>query len=452
MIKFQTRVINSGVKMNKITDNRSNITNIKVKIACVILAFFSWMYVMSELDPVDSRQINAMNVEIGNLDILQENNLALGPGQNLKVNVKLKGRRSLVSRNLRKGIKLKVTFIEPKMGINTLQVDVDTPDPNISYEIEPKVIDVVLEENVLKYEKVGVKTTGELADGYYIDSIKLSADNIYVSGASSLIDKVSAVQVNLHLSSENEDFIRWSDINILDKNGKIMEGLFTDTDKIAVTVKLKKEKTVPIELNIEDNDMGLTAMDFNLDNSNVKLRGAADVIDKIDKIETKKISVDQIRGAAPYEVDLMIPQDIKSDISSVKVSSKQLISEPGRTEITFLPSEIEILRDNTGLGKKIDYSGSIQVVFTSKDALVKKDDINVYVDLREETADGYVDVKLDTDKKLENIKIAPSKLKVTDEKKDDSNMENSAQNQEQNAQNSNENENFNSDTVSDESI
>ena len=45
-------------------NERSSI--LKIKIACVVVAFFAWIYVMSDSNPLDNRQINNVNVNISN--------------------------------------------------------------------------------------------------------------------------------------------------------------------------------------------------------------------------------------------------------------------------------------------------------------------------------------------------------------------------------------------------
>lgn len=391
-------------------NERSSI--LKIKIACVVVAFFAWIYVMSDSNPLDNRQINNVNVNISNLDTIVENNLAVSPGQMLQANVKIIGRRSEVSQSLKNGIELHMKIDDPKIGVNSAQVYIASPYEGVNYEIHPSVMEVNLEENVVKYEKVGIKTIGNLPSGYYVDSIDISANNVYISGPKSLTDKADKVQVQVELQGEKSDFIKWSKVLILDTNGNQINGLTVDKDKLAITAKLKKEKEVPISLTIEKNDLGVNKDSFTLDKSEVKIKGSPSTIDKIETISTQEVTMMQLRGSSSRDVTLIVPKGVQVDTGKVTINLKKSLPIDGLVQFDYSGQDVQLLKDDTSINAILEPISNIVVTFNTNSLSVSKNDITLYADLRHIPEDGYVNIEYKTTKNISDVLIYPSKIKV----------------------------------------
>jgi|GEM_PF-7046420 hypothetical protein len=299
-----------------------NNSNIKLKIACLIFAFLSWVYVMSELDPVDTRDLSLLDVKITNIDELNQNNLVLSPNQNLKVGVKIKGKRSVIAKKIKEGVYLQTTLKDAKIGENTAQVVPTSDSIDINYDITPKTLKLNIEENVTGTYKIKINPIGNLEKGTSIDLIKLSKDNIKISGAKSLIEKLQKVQVDVDFSQKSEDFSAWYPLNFLDSDGNDIVGLFVDVPQVMVSVTTKKEKTVPIVADISESDDKKTSQIL-LEPQEITIYAKEEKINNVVNIVTEKIDTSKLQENKDIIVKLVFPDGVTSDISNVKARLKK---------------------------------------------------------------------------------------------------------------------------------
>lgn len=120
----------------------SNTSNFKIKSACLIIAFLVWVYVMIDIDPVDTRELTSVQVKITNIGELNNHNLILSPNQKLEAGVKLKGRRSIIARKIKEGVILQTTIENAKIGENVTKISVNSENPEITYTITPSTLNL----------------------------------------------------------------------------------------------------------------------------------------------------------------------------------------------------------------------------------------------------------------------------------------------------------------------
>lgn len=299
---------------------KKNNSNIKLQIACIIFAFFAWIYVMSDLDPVDTRDMSSVDVNITNITELNGNNLVLSPNQSLKANVKIKGRRSLIAKKIKDGINLQTTIENAKIGENKVKIVPSMENTDISYEITPSFLDLNLEENKIVTENININIIGQLENSYRIDNIKLSKAKVKVSGAKSLIEKLYKVQIDLDISEKTQDFSTWSKLKFLDISGNEIVDLYVDTPEVMASVKINKEKIVPIVLNLvrDDDKKNVTTV---IEPSEIKIYGTPASIDAITQLSTEKVNTSQL-STTPIEAKLLFVNGVSGVKNTVKVSIK----------------------------------------------------------------------------------------------------------------------------------
>ena len=302
----------------------SNISNFKIKVICLIIAFFVWVYVMIDIDPVDTRDLSSVEVNITNIEELNNQSLILSPNQKLEASVKLKGKRSIIAKKIKDGIILQTTIDNAKIGENISKITVNSDNSDISYSITPSSLSLNIEEYISKSEKIQVYSVGQLAENTVIDSLHLSKDKVTISGPKSLIDKLVKVEAKIDLENSKVSLSKWVKLNFLDINGNEISGLFSDYSDILVTVSVKKEKSVPIYADIQNDkanyNMGL--LNLTVSPQEIKIKGTESDIEKIDKISTKPISLTKILQDHSIKVEPNLPTNIKSNVKSVTVSSE----------------------------------------------------------------------------------------------------------------------------------
>ncbi|MGP1410685.1 MAG: CdaR family protein [Peptoanaerobacter stomatis] len=397
-------------------------SNIKIQLACVFFAFFVWVYVMSDLDPIDTRDITSVSISVSNLDELEKNNLTLSPNQELKANVQIKGRRSVIAKKVKSGIKLQAVLENIQVGSNEAKVVISGDNTDLSYNVTPSNIILNIEEKQAKSEKIQIKSIGSLAENYYIDNIKLSKDNIYVSGPSSLIEKINKVEVELDLANNSSDFSKLTKVKVLDIENNEINALTIDDADVIVTVALKKEKIVPVKANIQD-DGNLNVSQININPETIKIQGKPSRIDSITQIETKKIASSQLSDNIETLLELDLPSDIYSNVKQVSLTaSVENTKLSKKYEFDYKKEEIQVI-SNENNNYNILIPEDIKLTLSSDETDIKKEDITLYIDVAT-ISESRADIKYRTGKSIKSLEIIPEYIEVTEKE----NKENSQNN------------------------
>ena len=302
----------------------SNTSNFKIKSACLIIAFLVWVYVMIDIDPVDTRELTSVQVKITNIGELNNHNLILSPNQKLEAGVKLKGRRSIIARKIKEGVILQTTIENAKIGENVTKISVNSENPEITYTITPSTLNLNIEDNISKSEKIQVYSVGQLAENTVIDSLKLSKDTVTISGPKSLIDKIVRVEAQIDLENSKETLSKWVKLKFLDINGNEISGVFSDFSDILVTVSVKKEKSVPIYADILNDkpNFNMSLLNLTVSQQEIKISGNLVDLEKIEKIYTKPISLTKLLQDNSIKVEPNLPENIQSNVKTITISSE----------------------------------------------------------------------------------------------------------------------------------
>ena len=302
----------------------SNTSNFKIKSACLIIAFLVWVYVMIDIDPVDTRELTSVQVKITNIGELNNHNLILSPNQKLEAGVKLKGRRSIIARKIKEGVILQTTIENAKIGENVTKISVNSENPEITYTITPSTLNLNIEDNISKSEKIQVYSVGQLAENTIIDSLKLSKDTVTISGPKSLIDKIVRVEAQIDLENSKETLSKWVKLKFLDINGNEISGVFSDFSDILVTVSVKKEKSVPIYADILNDkpNFNMSLLNLTVSPQEIKISGNLVDLEKIEKISTKPISLTKLLQDNSIKVEPNLPENIQSNVKTITISSE----------------------------------------------------------------------------------------------------------------------------------
>ena len=165
--------------------------NLKMKIFAVIFAFFMWIYVMAEVDPIIIRDIDSVPINITNMQELELLELTPEYGTDLNVRVSLRGRRSILNAQITRGIKAEGLINNPKEGENILVVDLKDVDSNVEYTLYPSDKQINLEKKMVIRKSVSVVQTGTLPEGYEIKEIKSNPASMYIEGPKTLVDSIT---------------------------------------------------------------------------------------------------------------------------------------------------------------------------------------------------------------------------------------------------------------------
>ncbi len=263
--------------------NNKNFLRIFSLVAAVLL----WMYVMGEVDPTKTSVVSNITVSFMNSDMLAEEGLAPIENENMQISAKIKGKRSLVNDVKRNGMSAYVDVSSCKEGKNTVEVKINTPD-GISVESTSDEYLTFEVEAIEEAEKpVSISFEGKSGSKSKVPWVlSFMPETVTVSGASSLIDKVSEVRGTVSVADMSEDHSSWeyATVTAVDEKGNAVAGVSVQDGSVTAEVRILTVKTVTLEVSAENMEDGYEADSISAD-SQIKIVAPAEVLDYVDSIK-----------------------------------------------------------------------------------------------------------------------------------------------------------------------
>ena len=391
--------------------------NLKMKIFAVIFAFFMWIYVMAEVDPIIIRDIDSVPINITNMQELELLELTPEYGTDLNVRVSLRGRRSILNAQITKGIKTEGLINNPKEGQNILVVDLKDVDSNVEYTLYPSDKQINLEKKMVIRKSVSVVQTGTLPEGYEIKEIKSNPASMYIEGPKSLVDSITTLMTTLDVSNYDKDFSKKLQVIPVDRDNQEVKGVSINQDTVFVHAIVVKTKTVPIVLDIpnsENDELKLSG--YTIDPPEVVIKGKANIIDSIKEIKTEKVELSQLVENPNLKVKLVLPTGVETQTPEItlKSSMEKVISK----EFNISKERIQISGNGQlpDISDNPDISDFIAVKITTTDKImdtISENDIRVYIKMQEyQNNPARVPIHVEVDEEVESIETTPLYLNL----------------------------------------
>ena len=391
--------------------------NLKMKIFAVIFAFFMWIYVMAEVDPIIIRDIDSVPINITNMQELELLELTPEYGTDLNVRVSLRGRRSILNAQITRGIKAEGLINNPKEGENILVVDLKDVDSNLEYTLYPSDKQINLEKKMVIRKSVSVVQTGTLPEGYEIKEIKSNPASMYIEGPKTLVDSITTLMTTLDVSNYDKDFSKKLQVIPVDRDNQEVKGVSINQDTVFVHAIVVKTKTVPIVLDIpnsENDELKLSG--YTIDPPEVVIKGKANIIDSIKEIKTEKVELSQLVENPNLKVKLVLPTGVETQTPEItlKSSMEKVISK----EFNISKERIQISGNGQlpDISDNPDISDFIAVKITTTDKImdtISENDIRVYIKMQEyQNNPARVPIHVEVDEEVESIETTPLYLNL----------------------------------------
>ena len=391
--------------------------NLKMKIYAEIFAFFMWIYVMAEVDPIIIRDIDSVPINITNMQELELLELTPEYGTDLNVRVSLRGRRSILNAQITRGIKAEGWINNPKEGENILVVDLKDVDSNLEYTLYPSDKQINLEKKMVIRKSVSVVQTGTLPEGYEIKEIKSNPASMYIEGPKTLVDSITTLMTTLDVSTYDKDFSKKLQVIPVDRDNQEVKGVSINQDTVFVHAIVVKTKTVPIVLDIpnsENDELKLSG--YTIDPPEVVIKGKANIIDSIKEIKTEKVELSQLVENPNLKVKLVLPTGVETQTPEItlKSSMEKVISK----EFNISKERIQISGNGQlpDISDNPDISDFIAVKITTTDKImdtISENDIRVYIKMQEyQNNPARVPIHVEVDEEVESIETTPLYLNL----------------------------------------
>jgi len=112
--------------------------------------------------------------------------------------------------------------------------------PVLVEDYEPREVEVVLEERLVKTFPVEIEIQGEPAVGYQFGDLKVNPDKVRVEGPRSAVERVKAVRARLFVQDLRATLERVMEVRAYDERGLPVEEVTVTPNQVQVTLPVKQ--------------------------------------------------------------------------------------------------------------------------------------------------------------------------------------------------------------------
>jgi len=364
--------------------------NLSLKLATIVVAVLLWSYVMSEVNPIISKEFKNITVNYLNVQSLERQGLVIMSPESAKVNVVITGKKKEVDNVLASNIYAEVDLAGYGEGQVRAPISVkilnSTADVSIT-KISPQEVLFTLEKTITKEITITPETIGEMAEKYVVGDIVSEPETIIIRGPRSWVNEVDKAVATVDVTNKTKDFTDTVPIKLLNIEGEEVVGVEKEPSFAKLTVPILQIKELPIELIIEgDAPENTSITNILLNPSTVQVKGYEQDLNLLENIKTKPVDINQLLEANKIEVELDLPEGIELVDPTTKVSMTYTFEEITEKIIEIKVSEMEILNlsenlklDDESLEKsvKVTVRGLKNILDEiNKDDLIPTIDIN----------------------------------------------------------------------------
>lgn len=401
--------------------------NLTVKILALFISILLWSYVRSEVNPNIIREFRGIDVEVINERVLNEKGLVVIEPKNIKISVKISGRRNDVNSIELKDIEAQVDLLEATRGTQKIPIEVNVPFRVELENISSRYVTFEIDSLVTVEKEVNLNFLGANKE-YSVNKSEVTPKTIKISGPSSLTNKISKVIVDVNVDKITSDDIIKLPIKIVDDKLKEIKGLKTNIDMVNVSISLLNSKQVPIKPRV----IGILDEEYTLNNINVSpntvtIRGLEEDLKDINEIETEEINLGDIKEDKNLNVNLKVPERVIIDgdkkTANIKITLKkqnQDLEEVSEIEKELTLTIEDVKPENLKEGLKISFEDetnkSIDIKLRGDKGILEnlnKEGINLSIDLNNlEEGTHELEIKASTIDNLDIVNISPNLVKV----------------------------------------
>lgn len=309
-----------------------------LRVVALILAILLFFYAKAQIESGQSTSINPEMDIITNvpLEAYYDSENLIVSGLPETVDVKIEGPVQIViEAKLRKDFKVFVDLNSLLIGEHRVTIQHENFSEKLDVTIDPKVVDIVIEEKVTKEVSVDPElNNGRIAEGYELVGMSTEPDTVLVTGAKSIIDKISYVKATINAEDGiNASFEQEANVKVLDSSlNKLDVAIEPATVNVKVDVRAYSRE-IPIVIRQTGTPMeGVTINSLTSKIKTIEVFGPKTMIDPLTQLEVE-FDVSEIKESGVYDVDLVLPN------GATRLSAKSIEVQANVTKKTTEPEE-----------------------------------------------------------------------------------------------------------------
>ena len=390
-------------------------------IISLVVAIALWVYVVGEMDPQIKKTFRSVPIKYVNEQALAEKGMAVSSLGKDQMSVTLSGKRSLFTRMDSEDLSAEVDLSNAAVGTNELSVELNVPSGLESTHQSVSKVVVKVERRISQKKQIRVSYLGNYASGEEPTTLSISPSSVTVSGAKSLVRKVSYIRATVQKSRlSGKAASVTASLMPVDSSGYEVKDVVLSQKTVHIRTALYKTKSVKLNVSVKDSsdDSGNRTYDAP---DRVTIKGPQSKLADIDEIKSKPIDISDIHKDTTVKIEQILPDGVElaSDSGNLTMTvnvkngdySKDFVFRGSDIEVNDLGSDYDaqILTDSV----KVTVAGSSKQL-----SAVKKGDIHLSVgagDLGEGTHEVQIEAELK--KKYSELTLSPQTVSVKITKK-----------------------------------
>jgi YbbR domain-containing protein len=286
-----------------------------IKICCVVAAFVLWLFITSTENPVTAYKIKNIPVQILNTDSLTRSNLVLVPGQDLFIDLSIKGANTsmLLDKKVEDfTVVADLGAYALKTGQQKIPIEIKKSPDNINVLNDDSLfITINLDELVETKLPISLDISGKPKEGFYASEAKLSEKFATVVGGSKFVSLVKKVLIEEDIEGLESDITKAYKLIPVDAAGKEVKEVTVKPPKVDVNIPVRKTKSVGVTV----KTTGEISPNFTLGSIKVAperfdITGSAAELNKLENLNTETIELSKITNSTTIEANVIIPDGL----------------------------------------------------------------------------------------------------------------------------------------------
>lgn len=308
-------------------DNKEK-NRLVIPVICLLLSIGLWVYVTNVENKIRTTEISKIPVELINTEALTSSKLALTPNQELYVTLKVEGNTSDINKIKKSDFKVQVDLSEYawKKGENKVPVSiVDYPITVSIRNTNTLTVSVKIEDMVEKTMPITSDIIVTPRQGYFASVATIDPKEVKVTGAESVVTRVSSLVVSDNKEDVFENVVGSYDIKPLDEDGNEVLGVLLSEKSANVEIKVSKGKSVKVNVVTTGqlpNVLKLKSIESN--KKFVEILGPKEILDTISEVNSTPLNLSSINESKDVSLGIVIPEGLKlsqgEDYITVKVN------------------------------------------------------------------------------------------------------------------------------------
>ena len=373
--------------MKEWMENAKLFQNMTLKMASLAGAIIIWLIIMNINDPVVTRIIYDVPVNVVNTSYIESIGLSykISDGYDT-IAVTVRGNRSLVESLTASRFNVTADLTQIiSLETDPVMVPLTVDSPRISSEnltASPRNINIDIEEMVSKEFVINATASGTTpANGFEVGEMTVKPETVTIRGPGTLIDKIERVNAIVDVTGIRTDKDIQPDIRITDKNGEQI----TDTQMSYLSMNVTEEEMTVhvtvyavrsgVSLKVETSGepaSGYTVGNIAVTPSTLSVVGSRAVLDRLEQ-EGNVITITSDSGLVDV-TDKVSDVSVKIDIRRVLPEGLSLASQISTTAVVsvqILPANSRSVTVETRNINLIGLSDGYSCVFESSSLEIK---------------------------------------------------------------------------------